>query len=210
MPNKLREIFSTPDDVTFEFDLDLTPEGFEHAMKTIEEGALFGILQREENGKHYLVITYRGNLFAICEIARHASVEEMNYILDYLSTELGDSLDNAILYGVKMMTDLTELNKLEKYLKQNGIQYERIDSEKTYDANGMLIKLERHQIFVPCEDESEWDAICQPGSYGYEEGLLEIYGSLVTEEDGDSVVGHMTAEEVIKRIEKEKITNGKE
>ena len=105
------------------------------------------------------------------------------------------------------MTDLTELNKLEKYLKQNGIQYERIDSEKTYDANGMLIKLERHQICVPSEDEDrrEWDAICQYGSYGCEEGLLEIMGSIVNEEDCDSVVGYLTADDVIKRIEKEKI-----
>ena len=106
------------------------------------------------------------------------------------------------------MTDLTELNKLEKYLKQNGIQYDRFDTDKTFDANGMLIKIERHQIFVPCEDESEWDVICHPGSYGYEEGLLEIYGSLVTEKDGDSVVGHLTADDVIKRIDKGEKTNG--
>lgn len=99
--NKLKEIFSNPDDVTFEFDIDMTPEEFEHAMKVIEAGARFKIWQREENGKHYLVITYRGNLFAICEIARHASEQEMNYILDYLSTEFGDRLDNAILHGVE-------------------------------------------------------------------------------------------------------------
>lgn len=101
MPNKLREIFSNPDDVTFEFDLDLTPEGFEHALKTIVEGALFGIRQREENEKHYLDITYRGILIATCTTARHATTEEMKYILDYLSANLGDSLDNAILHGVE-------------------------------------------------------------------------------------------------------------
>lgn len=102
MPNKLREIFSNPDDVTFEFDLDLTPEEFEHARKTIEEGeALFGILQREENEKHYLDITYRGILIATCTTARHATTEEMKYILDYLSANLGDILDNAILHGVE-------------------------------------------------------------------------------------------------------------
>lgn len=105
------------------------------------------------------------------------------------------------------MTDLTELNKLEKYLKQNSIQYERIDTDKTFDANGFLYTLERHQICVPVEDDElrEWDAICQYGSYGYEEGLLEIMGSIVHEEDCDSVVGYLTADDVIKRIEKEKI-----
>lgn len=101
MPNKLREMLSNLDEVTFEFDLDLTPEGFEHALKTILEGALFGIQQREKNGKHYLDITYRGILIATCTTARHATTEEMKYILGYLSANLGDSLDNAILQGVE-------------------------------------------------------------------------------------------------------------
>lgn len=101
------------------------------------------------------------------------------------------------------MTNLTELNRLEDYLKQNGIQYERFDVDKTYDANGLIYRLERHQICVPVEDDDlrEWDAICQYGSYGYEEGLLEIMGSIVSESDGDSVVGYLTADDVIKRIE---------
>ena len=99
--NKLRETLSNPDDVTFEFDIDMTPEEFEHVMKVIEEGALFGIRQREENGKHYLDITYRGILIATYTTARHATTEEMNYILDYLSTNLGDRLDDTILHGVE-------------------------------------------------------------------------------------------------------------
>lgn len=101
------------------------------------------------------------------------------------------------------MTDLTELNKLEEYLKSHSIQYERIDQDRIYDQ-GYLMELERHQICVPVEesDRREWDAICQWGSYGYEEGLLEIMGSIVCKEDGDSVAGWLTAEDVIKRIEK--------
>ena len=99
--NKLSETLSNPDDVTFEFDIDMTPEEFEHVMKVIEEGALFGIRQREENGKHYLDITYCGMLFATCTTARRATIEEMNYILDYLSANLGDSLNGAILHGVE-------------------------------------------------------------------------------------------------------------
>lgn len=46
-----------------------------------------------------------------------------------------------------------------------------------------------------------WDAICHYGSYGYEDGLLEIYGELVTEDDDDSVVGYLTAADVVKRVE---------
>ena len=101
------------------------------------------------------------------------------------------------------MTDLRELNKLEQYLKRTGIRYERQDKDKRYDACGAILSLERHQICVPSIRDSEWDAICHWGSYGYEEGLLEIYGTLVDEKkDGDSVVGWMTAEDVIKRIER--------
>lgn len=99
------------------------------------------------------------------------------------------------------MTDLTELNKLEGYLRKNGIEYERIDQERELDVYGMAIQLERHQICVPAKEDKDWDVICHWGSYGYEEGLLELYGSLVTEKDGDSVAGWLTADDVIKRIE---------
>lgn len=87
---------------------------------------------------------------------------------------------------------IAELDKLEEYLKKNNIPYKRVDE-------GMR----RHQILVPEEyPNAEWDAICQLGSYGYEDGLLEIMGDLVDEEkDGDTVVGYLTAEDVVKRIE---------
>ncbi len=106
------------------------------------------------------------------------------------------------------MVDLTEMNKLESYLKERHIQYERIDTDRVLDAKGLIVRLERHQICVPSAHGSnrEWDVICHYGSYGYEAGLLEIYGTLVNEKaDGDSVVGYLTADDVIKRIEKEKI-----
>ena len=89
---------------------------------------------------------------------------------------------------------MSELDKLEQYLKDKGIRYERID-ENT-DTWG------RHQIVVyDSEGNILWDAVCHRGSYGFEEGLLEIYGKIVTAEDGDSVVGWLTAEDVIKRIQ---------
>lgn len=89
---------------------------------------------------------------------------------------------------------MSELDKLEQYLKDKGIRYERID-ENT-DIWG------RHQIVVyDSKGNILWDAICNRGSYGFEEGLLEIYGKIVTAEDGDYVVGWLTAEDVIKRIQ---------
>ena len=88
---------------------------------------------------------------------------------------------------------MSKLDKLEKYLKEHNITYERIDKEGGFN---------RHQIIVKDEDGVViWDAVCHFGSYGYEEGLLEIMGTLVRPEDRDSVAGCLTAEDVIKRIE---------
>ena len=103
-----------------------------------------------------------------------------------------------------MMRIKTELDKLEKYLIDHRITFERVDEDAVRDETGrFLIRPARHQIYVPEEKESRWDAMCQPGSFGYETGKIEIYGSLVTEEDRDSVVGWLTADDVIKRIEAE-------
>ena len=86
---------------------------------------------------------------------------------------------------------LVELDKLEFYLKGKGLPYERID--KWDDPC-------QHQLVV---NDYEWDVICHKGSYGYNSGLLEIAGSLVDiEEDGDSVAGYLTAQDVIDRIER--------
>ena len=103
-----------------------------------------------------------------------------------------------------MMKIKTELDKLEKYLIDHRITFERVDEDAEFDKKtGLIVKYARHQIFVPEEEESRWDAICQPGSYGYEQGLLEIYGEIVDEEkDGDTVVGYLTAADVIERIER--------
>ena len=103
------------------------------------------------------------------------------------------------------MRDLTELNKLEQWLIANNIRYERIDKEDIPIDESLkycLAQFEQHQICVPGYDSErrEWDAICHRGSYGAEEGLLEIMGTIVRENDGYSVEGWLTAEEVIERI----------
>ena len=93
---------------------------------------------------------------------------------------------------------MNELDKLEAYLKENGIEYTREDresKERLYDN--------KHQIVVYKDGVQQWDVICHPGSYGYEEGLLEIYGNIVDyEKDGDSVAGWLTADDIIQRIQK--------
>jgi hypothetical protein len=89
---------------------------------------------------------------------------------------------------------MSELDKLEKYLIEKGFDFFREDENGEY--------WEKHQIVVYDKNgERQWDAICQRGSYGFQEGLIEIYGTIVTEEDGDSVCGWLTADDVIKRIE---------
>ena len=101
------------------------------------------------------------------------------------------------------MTDLTQLDKLEIYLKEHHIPYDRIDKDEVFEETPhgkYVVECERHQIIVPPQDqERQWDAICHSGSYGHNEGLLEIMGNIVRV--NDSVEGWLTADDVIERIE---------
>ena len=95
------------------------------------------------------------------------------------------------------MNNISELDKLEEYLKDNEIQYGRYDVEKAFDSDGMLITMDRHQICVGEKENGTWDwDVIQYGSYGFEEGLLEGYGSIFA-----GAEGYLTAEDVIKRLE---------
>ena len=106
----------------------------------------------------------------------------------------------------KTKRDLTELNKLEEYLKKNGIKYRRRDEEHTYnvsiDGKEKDVTIDKHQIvaFDPKKVQL-WDVICHYGSYGADQGLLEIMGDIVEKDEGD-VVGFLTADDVIERIER--------
>lgn len=105
------------------------------------------------------------------------------------------------------MRNLTQLDWLEEYLKTNGISYVRISEDTKYDPEHphCIEELERHQLIVYDERGNRlWDAICHYGSYGAEEGLLEIYGEIVSPMAGDSVEGWLTAKDVIERIERRK------
>lgn len=59
------------------------------------------------------------------------------------------------------------------------------------------------QIVVNDENgEYLFDAICGYGSFGFNQGLIEIMGCIVPDDVHDSVEGFLTADEVIERIEK--------
>lgn len=97
---------------------------------------------------------------------------------------------------------MTELDKLEAYLKEHGADYERTDNDgqtAAIDEYGHFIYREVHQIKVYENRRYSWDAICHPWSYGYEEGLLEIMGEICRVKN--DVEGYLTAENVIERIE---------
>ena len=44
----------------------------------------------------------------------------------------------------------------------------------------------------------DWDAICHSGSYGHENGLIEVMGLPQCQDD---VIGYLTAEDVLKRVD---------
>lgn len=98
---------------------------------------------------------------------------------------------------------MEELLKLEIWLKENGYVFSRTD-----ETNIAETALEAHQIIVYRMINGKrvrlWDAIYSTGSYGYEEGLLEIYGDIVDPDAGDSVEGWLTANDIIKRLEQNK------
>lgn len=75
-----------------------------------------------------------------------------------------------------------EADKLVKGLIENGIEFDYL---KCWDG-----------VQIVCD---EWDAICHSGSYGHEQGLLEVMGT-VARADDDDVEGWLTADEILQRL----------
>lgn len=104
---------------------------------------------------------------------------------------------------------LKELDKLESYLKEHKIPYQRIDKPGWGKVDlgmvrfyGPFAQMERHQICVPCHgDDCEWDVTCDWGSWGAEDGLLELMGTIIKPDTEGTVEGRLTARDVIERIE---------
>lgn len=108
----------------------------------------------------------------------------------------------------RKVKSVTEMEKLIEYLDKSGINYKRINETNIVPfSDGNEIDIGRNQVVVyDTEGNFKWDAICHYGSYGYRAGLLEIYGNIVDEKiDGDSVVGWLTAEDVIKRVKAQEV-----
>lgn len=96
---------------------------------------------------------------------------------------------------------MDEINKLYNWLMENKDFY-----------GWRVVKLDHHphdsfspwhQVIIYDKDDVRlWDAVWHPFSYGFEEGLLEIMGEklVYVEEDSDSVVGWLTADDVIERV----------
>ena len=95
------------------------------------------------------------------------------------------------------MSNYEQFFKLESMLKEAGIPFERQDA-----SYGLLrIHYPRHANPETGETDFICSAICGNGTYGFEHGLLEIMGLLTPEEEEfDSVVGYLTADDVFKRI----------
>ena len=87
----------------------------------------------------------------------------------------------------------TEINKLIKMLNAQGVCCP-IDW-KVVELYG------RPQVIFlnPQNGERIGDAVCHFGSYGHQEGLIEVMGFPFSDED--DVVGSLTADEVIHQIE---------
>lgn len=91
-----------------------------------------------------------------------------------------------------------EMNKLIQMLEQFEDTQEEYIFDLEKDAFGC------YHIFYPNKTIRECSVICNPMSYGHEEGLLEIMGLLTREEsEDDDVVGWLTAEDVFNRIKKD-------
>lgn len=91
---------------------------------------------------------------------------------------------------------MNEIKRLHKMLNEANIPHTFTD-----DMFENLILYPSYQIVIEKDGIRLCDAIYHYGSYGYEEGLLEIMGGLTEEERGyDEVLGYLTAEEVFKRF----------
>jgi len=91
-----------------------------------------------------------------------------------------------------------EMDKLIQLLEAEEDKYSEYMFDLEKDAFGC------YHILYPNNIIRECSVICNPMSYGHEEGLLEIMGLLTKEEnEDDDVVGWLTAEDVFNRIVKD-------
>lgn len=97
--------------------------------------------------------------------------------------------ENAVEYEKRwsIIPENNEMDKLIPMLCKADIPFD------------LAIHMGRPQIIYPSLENHVCDAVLHWGSYGHEQGLLEIMG-LVDEDAGDDVEGWLTAEQVFDRI----------
>lgn len=103
---------------------------------------------------------------------------------------------------------MNELDILRKMLTDAGIPFESRQEEwPMYQINlfpdhfsGNKVYKVNQIVYGKTEGQHLWklDGICQYGSYGVDQGLIETYGELGTDAEGDPLV--LTAAEVFKII----------
>lgn len=103
---------------------------------------------------------------------------------------------------------MNALDKLRELLDEVNIPYESYQEEWPDKWQSALLKNEgtqwkRNQIIYGRNDQDGWkfDAIFQYGSWGREDNLLETYGELSVDEDGNPKV--MSAEEAFSIIKED-------
>lgn len=94
--------------------------------------------------------------------------------------------------------DYSEFYKLAVTLIVRGYTVEVVN---TYD--GKQLNVYEQKSSMSLKKTFSWDAIIHYQSYGHEQGLLEIYGTLVSKfTSDDSVMGYLTADEILKHCPK--------
>lgn len=104
-----------------------------------------------------------------------------------------------------MEKNYDEFNKLCKMLDDAKIPYERDDDDPNHDfyvrMRPDVLPMRRIKYYGKNEHACVCSIIYGYGSYGVEKGLLEISGLLTPEEEEfDSVMGYLTADDVFSRI----------
>ena len=78
--------------------------------------------------------------------------------------------------------NMNEMNKLAIGLAERGIEFK--------------LRYLWHGMQILCDT---WDAVCHDSSYGHENGLIEVMGTVCRSED-DDVEGWLTADEILSRL----------
>lgn len=100
---------------------------------------------------------------------------------------------------------MSELDKLEEMLQKVNIPYKRrivkwedMFPGRTHNVNCVADIYFRNQIIYPNEEEWLLDAICQYGSYGREQGMLETYGLLGSDDySNPRILNHLEVFKII-------------